>query len=69
VDYQEKLMKILAAIALVLSSLTGCVAYPVPYGNGPPDGYYGGRHRAQRDRDGDGVRNRNDRRPNNPYRY
>ena len=63
-------MKILAAIVLVLTSLTGCVAYPVPYGNSQPDGYYGGgHHRGQRDRDGDGVRNRDDRRPNNPNRY
>ncbi len=61
-------MKILAALVLVLSSLTGCIAYPVPYGNGPPDGYHGGHHRGG-DRDGDGVRNRNDRRPNNPNRY
>ena len=62
-------MKILAAIVLVLTSLTGCVAYPVPYGNGQPDGYYGGGHHRGGDRDGDGVRNRNDRRPNNPNRY
>ena len=58
-------MKILAALVLVLTSLTGCIAYPVPYGAGPPDGY----HQGQRDRDGDGVRNRDDRRPNNPNRY
>lgn len=62
-------MKILAAIVLVLTSLTGCVAYPVPYGSGPPDGYHGGYQRGQGDRDGDGVRNRDDRRPRNPYRY
>lgn len=62
-------MKMLAAIVLVLTSLTGCVAYPVPYGNGPPNSHYGGPHRGQGDRDGDGVRNRDDRRPNNPYRY
>ena len=62
-------MKILAAIVLVLTSLTGCVAYPVPYGNGPPDGYHGRHHRGQGDRDGDGVRNRDDRRPHNPNRY
>ena len=61
-------MKILAALVLVLSSLTGCIAYPVPYGNGLPGGYHGGHHRGG-DRDGDGVRNRDDRRPNNPNRY
>lgn len=60
-------MKILTAFLLVLTSLTGCVAYPVPYDSGPQQGVYGG-HR-DRDRDGDGVRNRDDRRPNNPYRY
>ena len=32
-------------------------------------GYYGGQHRGYRDRDGDGVPNRMDRRPNNPNRY
>lgn len=61
-------MKMLAAIVLVLTSLTGCVAYPVPYDSGPRHGHYGGQ-RGQGDRDGDGVRNRDDRRPNNPYRY
>lgn len=60
-------MKLLAALVLVLTSLTGCIAYPVPYGNGPPDGYQRGPRRG--DRDGDGIRNRDDRRPNNPYRY
>ena len=35
---------------------------PVIYRHGPPP-------RAYRDRDGDGVPNRYDRRPNNPYRY
>ncbi|MDB5886610.1 MAG: hypothetical protein JWR74_2781 [Polaromonas sp.] len=62
-------MKLLAAIVLVLTSLTGCIAYPVPYTNGQTDGYHGGPHRGNRDRDGDGVRNRDDRRPNNPNRY
>ena len=69
-DDQEKRMKILAAIVLVMTSLTGCVAYPVPYDNGPPQGHHGGyQNRGGGDRDGDGVRNRDDRRPNNPYRY
>lgn len=60
-------MKMLARSALVVltvSSLAGCVAYPVPYDSGP--GY---RRGPVQDRDGDGVRNRDDRRPNNPYRY
>lgn len=40
-----------------------------------PQPYWRGRHwqehqwREQHDRDGDGVPNRYDRRPNNPYRY
>ncbi len=55
-----------------LGALSGCVAYPVGYydNNGPQyrhppppaPGY-------QRDRDGDGVPNRYDRRPADPYRY
>ena len=54
-----------------LGALSGCVAYPAGYyDNGPhyrqapppAPGY-------QRDRDGDGVPNRYDRRPANPYRY
>lgn len=38
--------------------------YPHGYYQGPPRGYYG-----RRDADGDGVPNRYDRRPRNPYRY
>jgi hypothetical protein len=38
--------------------------YTQPYGYA-----YGQRHRHLRDRDHDGVPNRYDRRPNNPYRY
>ena len=68
-NYPEKIMKLLAAIVLVLTSLTGCIAYPVPYDNGPSRDGYRGQHRGQGDRDGDGVRNRDDRRPNNPNRY
>jgi len=41
-NYPEKIMKLLAALVLVLTSLTGCGACPVPYGNGQPDGYCGG---------------------------
>ena len=39
-------MKILAAIVLVLTSLTGCIAYPVSYDNGPSQGEYRGQHRG-----------------------
>jgi hypothetical protein len=67
----KKLALVLLSLAGVMA-LSGCVAYPVPYGDGPHyrggPAYgpgYGGRY----DRDGDGVSNRNDRRPNNPNRY
>ena len=54
---------------------------PAPRVYGPPPGYYHGHYEgrgyhdnrgyrgARWDRDGDGVPNRYDRRPNNPYRY
>lgn len=60
---------LLIAIAAGTFALSGCVGYvPVPVGinatyyDGPPQ-------RARRDRDGDGVPDRYDRRPNNPNRY
>jgi hypothetical protein len=62
-------MKTLAVLLLVLTSLAGCVAYPVPYDDGRPNRHHDGANRGQGDRDGDGVPNREDRRPNNPYRY
>ncbi|MES2511696.1 MAG: hypothetical protein V4625_17370 [Pseudomonadota bacterium] len=63
----RKIAVLLISLAGV-AALSGCVAYPVGYENGPqyrqvpPPGAY-------RDRDGDGVPNRYDRRPANPYRY
>lgn len=65
----KRTVLLLAAVG-GLSALSGCVGY-VPV---PAPGYYGEapRHappRAYRDRDGDGVPNRYDRRPNDPYRY
>jgi hypothetical protein len=67
-------MKKLSLLLVVLagSALSGCVAYEVPvastgYSTGNSAGYYGGYR--NRDRDGDGVPNRYDRRPDNPYRY
>jgi hypothetical protein len=52
---QEKDMKALALLLLLINvALAGCVAYPA----GP-----------RGDRDGDGVPNVQDRRPNDPYRY
>jgi len=53
-------------------ALSGCVAYPAPYDNGPHyrnGPAYGPGYGSRYDRDGDGVSNRYDRRPNNPNRY
>jgi hypothetical protein len=67
-------MKKLAVVLVAIGGLSGCVAYPVESGHG----YYGHQgqrdrdgasHRVYRDRDGDGVPNRYDRRPENPRRY
>lgn len=58
-------------LAATVGLLSGCVGYAVPYDNGPGAVYRGdgGAHqRGDRDRDGDGVPNRADRRPDNPYR-
>jgi PBP1b-binding outer membrane lipoprotein LpoB len=54
------------SLALVLAALTlsGCVV--APYDNYRPPPPRGG---AYMDRDRDGVPNRYDRRPDNPYRY
>lgn len=63
---RRTLMLLVAACGL--ATLCGCIGYvPVPVGHearyeGPPP-------RAHRDRDGDGVPDRADRRPENPYRY
>jgi hypothetical protein len=59
---EGKVMKKIALVIVVLSSLAGCIVAPLP-GPGHGRGYRG------HDRDGDGVSNRYDRRPNNPYRY
>ncbi len=53
----------LALLIVVLSSLAGCIVAPLPHSGGPRY------DRPNRDRDGDGVNNRYDRRPNNPNRY
>jgi hypothetical protein len=54
-------MRKFALVLLVIGGvLAGCVAYEVT----PRSGYYG-----DRDRDGDGVPNRHDRRPDDPRRY
>ncbi|MBO9514040.1 MAG: hypothetical protein J7549_07980 [Variovorax sp.] len=65
-------MKASLAFLLAAAALTGCVA--VPYDAGPPPRAHYDRPpppppRAMRDDDRDGVPNRYDRRPDNPYRY
>ena len=56
-------MRILSVALLVLAvTLSGCVAYEVPHRDGR------GNH-ADRDRDGDGIPNRRDARPNDPRRH
>lgn len=57
-------MKSLAMIFAVLA-LSGCIVAPYDsYRAAPRGSVY-----MDRDRDGDGIPNRYDRRPNNPYRY
>jgi hypothetical protein len=69
-------MKLFLLSLAAVTILTGCVGYAAPYPNAP---VYGnapvyrsdeGHHRHyDRDRDGDGIPDRRDRRPDNPYRY
>lgn len=65
-----KLILSMAAAGVLLS---GCIAVPYDAGAGYHRSYererYGPPARAYRDRDGDGVPNRHDRAPGNPYRY
>ena len=67
----RKLILPLTAASILLS---GCVVAPYdPVGPGyyrhPHQSYYGPPGRGYRDRDGDGMPNRYDRMPGNPYRY
>ena len=69
-DPMKALIPLLMAGAA--AALAGCVA--VPYDAGPPPRAYYSRPAppppgARRDYDRDGVPDRYDRRPNNPYRY
>jgi hypothetical protein len=68
----NKLLLVLA-VAGTMSSLAGCVAVPADVGvsvSGSPRGEYAYPQGPRRgDRDGDGVPNRMDRRPDNPNRY
>jgi hypothetical protein len=62
-------MKTLAMAMVALGSLvSGCIAVPVEDGRAYHDGR--GYHQSYNyDRDGDGVSNRQDRRPDDPRRY
>lgn len=65
--------KVILALAATSALLSGCIAVPydasIGYHQGYERGHYGPPARAYRDRDGDGVPNRYDRAPGNPYRY
>jgi hypothetical protein len=69
--------KLMFSLAAACGLLTGCIAVPVSdggvYVTGTARSAGGGRgyeeRHYRRDRDGDGVPNRRDRRPDNPYRY
>ncbi|WP_019140202.1 hypothetical protein [Noviherbaspirillum massiliense] len=64
---------LIVPLAAACSFLTGCVAVPVADPgvsvSATVHASDGPRYRAMRDSDGDGVPNRYDRRPRNPYRY
>ena len=64
-------MKILAISMLVLGSLlSGCIAVPVEDGRGyNQQRNYDAYGQRRYDRDGDGVPNSQDRRPDDPRRY
>ncbi|RJF95801.1 hypothetical protein [Noviherbaspirillum saxi] len=64
--------KLVLSIAAACGLLSGCIAVPVSDAGVHVSGTVrsgSAGHSYRRDRDGDGVPNRYDRRPNNPYRY
>ncbi|MEN3364468.1 MAG: hypothetical protein V7606_1742 [Burkholderiales bacterium] len=69
--------KLMLSLAAACGLLTGCIAVPVSdggvYVSGTARSGGGGHPHEVRsrgwDRDSDGVPDRRDRRPNNPYRY
>jgi len=70
VSPEEKIMKKLVLALTAVVGLAGCIVYDSPerYGYGH-DRYYRDHDGSRRyDRDGDGVPNRYDRRPGDPYR-
>ena len=63
--------KVTLLLALLGTALSGCVAYEVDVPVARSSSYYnqyGAPVSSYRDRDGDGVPNRWDSQPNNPYR-
>lgn len=54
----------IACLLIITGLLSGCVIEPAYRGD-----HHGGYGYGYRDRDHDGVPNRYDRAPNNPYRY
>jgi hypothetical protein len=69
--FKEIVMKSIATLALVLiasATLAGCVIVPYDGGRPPPRYHYHGGY-GYGDWDHDGVPNRYDRQPGNPYRY
>ncbi len=58
---------ILIALTVLTTLAAGCVVVPVPVRGGEAR-HDGGHDREDHDRDGDGVRNRDDRHPNDPRR-
>jgi len=67
---KTRTLLLLAAVggSAVLAGCVGFVPQPVPVAV-QVEGHRGPPPRVYRDRDGDGVPDRYDRRPNNPYRY
>jgi hypothetical protein len=65
--------KVILSLAAATVLLSGCIAVPYDASVGYHRSYDRDRNappaRAYRDRDGDGVANRYDRAPGNPYRY
>lgn len=64
--------KLVIALIAMCALLSGCVVYPAHYDDSRGyRGDYRGEHRGMHrgDRDHDGIPNRWDRYPNNPYRY